>query len=131
MMAIITGVIPMVPNIWDLYLCGFLFGFGSSVYVSGAVVWGMHIVGNKGRTLLQLLDFSFSIGSIICTVILKPHLVGDLHTSPINQTSSIIMSDIDLQDQVSDPNEIDRRSNLMFPVLAIGLCILPGILFNL
>ena len=124
MMTIASSLVPMVTNIWLLYVCGFLFGFGSSAYVSGSVVWTMHIVGNKGRTLLQILDFAFSVGCVICTVVINPYLVGDLSTdTPINKTNSLNLS---YQDQIVDPNDIDRRSRLMWSVFIIGFCLFPG-----
>ena len=118
----------MVPKLWLLYFCGFLFGFGSSAYVSASTVWTMDMWGRNSRPFLQTNDFSFAVGSILCTIILKPYLVGDLSiNSPSTNQTSLFNLNNTFQDQVTDPNDIDRRSRLMWPVLIIGFCILPGI----
>ena len=126
MLTIASAVLPMVTNLWLLYLCGFLFGFGGSAYVSGQVVWLMDMWGSSARPFLQLSDFCFAVGSLLSTIIIKPYLVGDLSTDVLTNGTSSFNQDYKTFGEGNDPNDIDRRSRLIWPVLIIGLCILSG-----
>ena len=125
-MTIACTTIPMVTNLWLLYFCGFVFGFGSSAYVSACTVWTMELWGNKARSFLYLNDFSFAVGSILCTIILKPHLVGELHDK--NELVLNSFEKINFNNPLSNGtvvDEIDRRASIMWPCIYIGVCILP------
>ena len=118
MLTIACAVLPLLPNLWLLYVCAFIFGFGSSIQVCGYTVWLIEMWKEKSGPILQVSDFGFGIGSILCTVILKPYLVGEINAEThINQISNTTVTQIP---------DIDRRERLMLPTLLIGVCILPS-----
>ena len=127
MLTVFCSTIPLVPNIWVLYVFGVLFGFGSSTYVAGCTVWLMELWEKRAGPILQLLDFVFAVGSILCAVILKPFLVGNIETNAAFNESAF---NEDFGSYKSDPNDVDRRANLMVPTLIIGACMLPSIIFE-
>ena len=128
---IVAAIIPLVTELWMLYICAFVFGFGSSVSVCGYTVWTIEMWKNKAGPFLQLNDFGFGIGSILVTVILKPYLTGELgsdenYANTFDLDHSASMSNLTNFNTGTDPSEIDRRAKLMLPTLIIGACILPS-----
>ena len=120
LLTIACAVIPLLPNLWTLYVCAFIFGLGSSIQVCGYTVWTIEMWQKKAGPLLQVNDFGFGLGSILCTVILKPYLVGELGDPSIDDKQTLSFRN---ETQIID---IDRRERLALPCLLIGVCVLPS-----
>ena len=126
LLTISCAVIPIVPNLWLLYVCAFVSGFGSSVTVCGYTVWLIEMWSDKSGPLLQINEFGFGIGSILATVILKPFLVGEIGTDSDIESKTTIFSNIILNLGNEKSSDVDRRSRLMWPSLITGISILPS-----
>ncbi|CAG2167495.1 unnamed protein product, partial [Oppiella nova] len=110
-----AAVIPLSTYLWVLFICAFVIGFSSSVFVSCIYVWGIELWRDSKVPIVQILELMFGIGSVLSTVALKPFIIGETHNQTIVSTDELI---IDVNDV------IDRRNRLMFPTLLIGASII-------
>ena len=132
-LAITCAVIPLLPNLWLLYVCAFMGGVCSSVISCAYTVWMIEMWKSKSGNVLQIAEFGFGIGSILAPVIMKPYLVGEVGTGTAN-SDSFYSSHVnehhmfvrDVAHVSEDVSDIDRRGRLMWPTLITGACILPG-----
>lgn len=132
LLAISCAVIPLLPNLWLLYVCAFVGGVCSSVISCAYTVWMIEMWKSKSGNLLQISEFGFGIGSILAPVIMKPFLIGEvgaghqdsdkLYAAYVNE-HNMFAEDSGAEMDISPT---DRRSRLMWPTLITGACILPS-----
>ena len=120
---------PLSQDLYSLFFCAFTIGLGSGVWNSMASVWMIELWHNKSGPFLQLLHFGFGVGNIFSPLVLEKHLVGETHenSSRTNAFATVIVADVN---QSSVPEEIDRRSGLLFPFFINGVIQMIGIGHN-
>lgn len=108
----LSAVTPLLEKLWMLYFFALLFGIGSSITVSGYIVWTIDLWKEKSAPVLQTNSLGFGIGSVLCTTIIGPYLTGDVRPS-----DTVIHSN---GNNVSHLLPIERRDKLVYP--SIILC---------
>jgi len=120
LLSISSFIIPYSPNLWTLYICAYVKGFGLGVWSSVVNVWLMEIWQKNSAPILQLLQFMFGIGTLLSSLVAKPYVTGE-HNN-LNQTeystSSPVISTTANSTIVEE--DIDRRSKLKIPYLICG-----------
>ena len=113
---VVSACTPLLSHLWVLYLFALVFGFGSSVNISGYIVWTIEQWKAKSALLLQVYTLAFSLGSVICTAIIGPYLTGEVRENG-NDGNKTVINGIDIS-----PG--GRRNKLQLPsmVLCMVLC---------
>lgn len=96
---------PSLPSIIFLFINYFINGIAEGGLEAAADVWITEIWGNDCGPWVQLLQFSYSFGTILAPVIVKPFLAGE------TDVKVFLMS--------SDGSTL--KSRLWIPFLTIGL----------
>ncbi|XP_054162131.1 uncharacterized protein LOC128960085 [Oppia nitens] len=123
LLTIASASIPLVPQLWILYVCAFTIGVGSTVYASSSIVWCLELWRDTKLPILQILELAYGIGSALCNVSLKPYLIGE--PSHLDNSTAGSLPYNDNEELVIDLNQVyERRKRLMFPTLLIGGCII-------
>ncbi|CAG2119161.1 unnamed protein product, partial [Medioppia subpectinata] len=127
--AVMCAVMPALTSLWQLYICAFVFGFGSSINTMGYIVWVIELYPKHSAPLLQLNALSFGIGSIICTAILKPYLTGEMVADPALTTTTVALPGIypGNHSQYLAPTIVsvaERRDKLLQPCIILCACLL-------
>ncbi|CAG2171891.1 unnamed protein product [Oppiella nova] len=112
-MSIGSALTPLSPNLSALYTCAFLVGMGASVWNSMCNVWMIELWGHRSAPLLQLLHCGFGIGNIISPLILKSHLIGEIHSN--SSTGSQSIGNYTNETDVWVESSVDRRTGLIIP----------------
>ena len=119
----VSAATPMLEQLWMLYLFALIFGIGSSITVSGYVVWTIDMWKEKSAPILQTNSLGFGLGSVLCTTIIGPYLTGDVGPNDLNgQTGSHFENVLHLPSakNYSELLPSERRDKLIFP--SIMLC---------
>ncbi|CAG2104206.1 unnamed protein product [Medioppia subpectinata] len=122
-MAASVALIPYSPNLWTLYLFGYVSGLGSGIWDSGNNVWLVEMWPHNSLSALQFSQFMFGLGSIFAPIIAKPYLTGETnHTlvTPASVTYHALMADT-ITTTTPAPVPVDRRALLKTPYLIAGI----------
>ncbi|XP_054161705.1 uncharacterized protein LOC128959725 [Oppia nitens] len=101
-LAIVTALLPIVPNLPMLYVCSVISGFCYSVIQCSYTVWTVELWPTSSAPVLYIEDFAYGIGSTLASAILKPYLTGKVAADIV----------------------VDRRAKLMWPFITIGICVI-------
>ncbi|CAG2169523.1 unnamed protein product, partial [Oppiella nova] len=112
-MSIGSALTPLSPDLSALYTCAFLVGMGASVWNSMCNVWMIELWGHRSAPLLQLLHCGFGVGNIISPLILKSHLIGEIHSN--SSTGSQSIGNYTNETEVWVESSVDRRAELIIP----------------
>ncbi|XP_054161682.1 uncharacterized protein LOC128959703 [Oppia nitens] len=78
MMSVLYACTPLLTSLWQLYLIAFLFGVGSTVNISGYIVWTIELWQHRSAPVLQFNAVGFGIGSIIVTAVMSMYTTGNI-----------------------------------------------------
>ncbi|XP_054161684.1 uncharacterized protein LOC128959706 [Oppia nitens] len=78
MMSVLYACTPLLTSLWQLYLIAFLFGVGSTINVSGYVVWTIELWQHRSAPVLQFNAVGFGLGSIIATAVMSMYTTGNI-----------------------------------------------------
>ena len=116
LMCVMIVLIPYSRQVLHLYLCFWLFGFGSGVYVNVKYVWLIDMWNTNSAPVLHLAGFMFGIGHTIGPLVEKPYLTGENHDNTKQLSAMLMIRDQEL-----------RRHKLMNPYLFCGAIQLIGV----
>ncbi|XP_054161681.1 uncharacterized protein LOC128959702 [Oppia nitens] len=77
-MSVLYACTPLLTSLWQLYLIAFLFGVGSSITVSGFIVWTIELWKHRSAPVLLLNSMGFGLGAIISTAIMSMYTTGNI-----------------------------------------------------
>ena len=103
------GVIPLMSDLWSLYLLGFVFYFGVAVIECGSYVWVISMWGSNSRAVLHLTKAMWCLGALMAPILDTPFVLGDV----TNIDTQMAALNTTLRDQINFT--IDRRPQLMIP----------------
>lgn len=101
-MAITSTLVPFTRNIWQLFVCAFLFGVGAGAWITSYNVWLIEMWKGKAGQVLFLSQLMYGVGSVVGPLIDRPYLTGE----PENNSTIISVE--------------DRRDKLTVPYLISG-----------
>ncbi|XP_054161690.1 uncharacterized protein LOC128959710 [Oppia nitens] len=78
MMSGLYACTPLLTSLWQLYLFSFLFGFGSSINISGFIVWTIELWQPRSAPVLLLNSLGFGLGTIIGTAVTSMYTTGNI-----------------------------------------------------
>ena len=76
--AIAFGLIPLVSDLWSVYLMAFLIYFGVAVIERGSYTWIISMWKSSSRAVLRLSTAMFHLGIVIGPILDIPFVLGDV-----------------------------------------------------
>ena len=120
-LSVISACTPLLSQLWLLCVFALIMGFGSSINVSGYIVWTIEQWKDKSAPVLQTNALGFGLGSVICTSVLGPYLTGE-----VRSTNNKLMngSQVNNSQNYTEISIEERRDKLLIPsiVLCMALC---------
>ena len=106
--------IPLVSDLWPVYLFMFIISFGMAYFQCGALVGIISMWKSKSYQIIHLTHAIYSFGVLLAPIINAPFVLGDV--TKTDQTLDAFNTT--LRDQIN--YSINRRPNLMIPFLIGG-----------
>ena len=101
--------IPLVTDLWTVYLLAFLMNLGVAAFECGAYVWVISMWKSRSSSVMHFIMAIFSLGMVVGPLIDSPFVLGDV-TKNDPQMAALNTT---LRDQIN--YSIDRRPQLMIP----------------
>ena len=105
------ALIPLVSDLWTVYLLAFLMNLGVAAFECGAYVWIISMWNSKSSPIMHLTMALFSLGMMLGPLLDTPFILGDV-TKGDPQMAALNTT---LRDQIN--YSINRREQLMIPFL--------------
>ena len=105
------ALIPLVSDLWIVYLLAFITNIGVGVFECGSYVWVISMWRSNSPSILHLTKGIWCLGALMAPVLDTPFVLGDV-TKSDPQMAALNTT---LRNQIN--YSIDRRPQLMIPFL--------------
>ena len=123
-----TILMPYSKELWHLYICIFVYGFGIGAWNNSNNVWLMEMWQQNSPSVLQFSQSIYGVGTVVGPLVVRPYLTGEFETTGDTELVSNHSNSTHSPNPSEDSQTIHEK--LVTPFLITGCLQMIGIYLN-